>query len=176
LLFCAWLAWSRFRVVIPVWDRTLPTVLSCLDETFRRVEGIPTYVLTDNEKTVTAEHIAGVPVRHPDMAAAGRHYGTTDHQLCAGRSGVQGRLGSDREDRQGRPGAHRREPARRLPQLRGAAGRDGVWCEHVNARPHRETGRAPVDMLAEEQRRLHPVPADPYVAALGERRVVTRAR
>jgi hypothetical protein len=24
LLFCAWLAWSRFRVVIPVWDRTCP--------------------------------------------------------------------------------------------------------------------------------------------------------
>ena len=22
LLFCAWLAWSRFRVVIPTWDRT----------------------------------------------------------------------------------------------------------------------------------------------------------
>jgi hypothetical protein len=37
LLFCAWLAWSRFRVVIPVWDRTLPTTLSCLDETFRRM-------------------------------------------------------------------------------------------------------------------------------------------
>ena len=48
LLFCAWLAWSRVRVVIPVWDRTLPTVLSCLDETFRRMEGIPSYVLTDN--------------------------------------------------------------------------------------------------------------------------------
>jgi hypothetical protein len=24
LLFCAWLAWSRFPVVLPVWDRTLP--------------------------------------------------------------------------------------------------------------------------------------------------------
>jgi hypothetical protein len=76
LLFCAWLAWSRFRVVIPVWDRTLPTTLSCLDETLRRIGGVPTYVLTDNEKTVTVEHIAGIAVRHPDMAAAGRHYGT----------------------------------------------------------------------------------------------------
>ena len=28
LLWCAWLAWSRFRVVIPTWDRTLPTVLA----------------------------------------------------------------------------------------------------------------------------------------------------
>jgi hypothetical protein len=26
-LFCAWLAWCRFRVVFPVWDKTLPTVI-----------------------------------------------------------------------------------------------------------------------------------------------------
>src|SRR3546814_2180000 len=32
-LFCAWLAWSRFRVVIPIWDKTLPTVAACLDAT-----------------------------------------------------------------------------------------------------------------------------------------------
>lgn len=33
--FCAWLAWSRFRVVISTWDRRLGTLLSCLDATFR---------------------------------------------------------------------------------------------------------------------------------------------
>ena len=26
-LFCAWLAWSRFRVVIPVWDQTMGTLI-----------------------------------------------------------------------------------------------------------------------------------------------------
>lgn len=41
----------------------------------RRIGGAPTYVLTDNAKTVTVEHIAGIPVRHPQMVAAGRHYG-----------------------------------------------------------------------------------------------------
>ena len=35
-LWCAWLAWSRFRVVIAVWDRTLPTIVACLDTTLRR--------------------------------------------------------------------------------------------------------------------------------------------
>ena len=25
VLFCAWLAWSRFRVVLPLWDRTMPS-------------------------------------------------------------------------------------------------------------------------------------------------------
>lgn len=77
MLFCAWLAWSRFRVVIPTWDRTLPTLLACLDATLRRLGGAPTYALTDNEKTVTVEHIARVPVRHPDVVSAGRYSGMT---------------------------------------------------------------------------------------------------
>lgn len=29
-LFCAWCSWSRFRVAIPTWDKTLATALSCL--------------------------------------------------------------------------------------------------------------------------------------------------
>ncbi|MBC9719545.1 transposase family protein [Streptomyces sp. TRM66268-LWL] len=74
-LFCAWPSWSRFRVVLPVWDCTLGTLVACLDTTLRRIGGAPTYVLTDNAKTVTVEHIAGIPVRHPQMVAAGRHYG-----------------------------------------------------------------------------------------------------
>jgi transposase/transposase-like protein len=77
LLFCAWLAWSRFRVVIATWDRTLPTLLSCLDSTLRAIGGAPTYALTDNEKSVTVEHIARVPIRHPDVVSAGRYYGMT---------------------------------------------------------------------------------------------------
>jgi transposase len=60
LLFCAWLAWSRFRVVIPVWDRTLPTLIACLDAMLRRIGGVPAYALTDNEKTVTVEHVSGL--------------------------------------------------------------------------------------------------------------------
>ncbi|MDQ1412439.1 MAG: hypothetical protein QOE07_1027, partial [Acidimicrobiaceae bacterium] len=44
-LFCAWLAWSRFRVVIPTWDRTMGTLVACLDATLRRAGGAPTYLL-----------------------------------------------------------------------------------------------------------------------------------
>ena len=28
----AWLAWSRFRVVIPAWDQQLGTLTCCLDQ------------------------------------------------------------------------------------------------------------------------------------------------
>ncbi len=69
VLFCAWLAWSRFRVVLPMRDKTMPSVFAALDVMFRRLGGVPTYVLTDNEKTVTVEHVAGIPVRNPQPVA-----------------------------------------------------------------------------------------------------------
>lgn len=72
-LLRAWLAWPRFRVVIPTWDRTLPTLSGCLDATLRRLSGAPTYALTDNEKTVTVEYITRVPVCHPDVVSASRY-------------------------------------------------------------------------------------------------------
>ncbi len=76
-LYCAWLAWSRFRVVIPIRDKTLPTVVACIDATLRRLGGCPTYGLTDNEKTVTVDHVARVAIRNPAMVAAAGHYGLT---------------------------------------------------------------------------------------------------
>ncbi len=75
LLFCAWLAWSRFRVVLPTWDRTMGSLLACLDATLQIIGGAPTYILTDNEKTITVDRIAGVGVRHAEIVAAGRHDG-----------------------------------------------------------------------------------------------------
>ena len=77
-LFCAWLAWSRFRVVIPILDKTTASVFAALDVTLRRVGGVPTYVLTDNEKTVTVEHVAGMAVRNPQTVLFARHYLLTE--------------------------------------------------------------------------------------------------
>ena len=76
-LFCAWLAWSRHRVVIPTWDRTLPTVIGCLDRAMRIWGGVQTYWLTDNERTVSIDHVAGIAVRNPNLVAAASHYGVT---------------------------------------------------------------------------------------------------
>jgi hypothetical protein len=77
-LFCAWLAWSRFRVVLAIRDKTLPTVLACIDASLRRFGGCPTYALTDNEKTVTVDHVARIAIRNPAMVAAAGHYPLTE--------------------------------------------------------------------------------------------------
>ena len=61
VLFCLWLAWSRFRVVLPILEKTQASVWAAADVALRRAGGVPAYQLTDNEKTVTVEHVAGDP-------------------------------------------------------------------------------------------------------------------
>ena len=46
VLFCFWLAWCRFRVVLPLLDRSAPSVYAAIDTALRRVGGVPTYLLT----------------------------------------------------------------------------------------------------------------------------------
>jgi transposase len=172
LLFCAWLAWSRFRVVIPTWDRRLGTLLACLDAALRRLGGVPTYALTDNEKTVTVEHVAGVAVRHPAIVAAGRHYGLQVHTCVP----------FDPESKGGSEATVRIAKADLVPtEANLLTGYDSfadlaaaceAFCATVNGRVHRETGRVPADALVAERQRLHPLPVAPFTASLGETRTV----
>ncbi|MCB0969391.1 MAG: IS21 family transposase, partial [Ilumatobacter sp.] len=48
-----------------------------------------------------------------------------------------------------------------------------AWMADVNGRPHRATRRPPVEMLAEEQQRLHRLPERAYTAVFGETRKVS---
>jgi transposase len=171
-LFCAWLAWSRYRVVIPTWDRTMGTLVACLDATLRRLGGAATYLLSDNEKTVTIEHVAGIPVRHPTMVAVGRHYGCKVESCVPydpeSKGGVEATVKIAKRDLVP-TSANLRDDYASFAELADAA---DVFCERVNARPHRETGRAPVEMLVEERGWLHVLPAAAHTAALGETRRV----
>ena len=172
MLWCAWLAWSRFRVVIPTWDRTMPTVIACLDETLRRFGGCPTYALTDNEKTVTIDRVAGIAVKHPVLVATGRHYGLVIHACVPADPASKG--GSESTVKIAKADIVPTE-ANLLAQytsftaLRVAC---EAFCGEVNAREHRETRRPPLELVADERRRLHPVPAEPYTVAFGLTRVV----
>ena len=76
-LFYAWLAWCRFRVVRALLGKTAPSVIAAIDAALRTLGGAPTYCLTDNEKTVAREHVAGVAVRNRQMLGFCRHYGLT---------------------------------------------------------------------------------------------------
>jgi transposase len=171
-LWCAWLAWSRYRVVLPIPDKTLPTVIACIDATLRRFGGVPTYGLSDNEKTLTLDHIARIAVRHPTMVEVGRHYGITLASCVP--ADPQSKGGSEATVRISSADLVPTD-ANLLPQyttfseLRTACDQ---FCARINARPHRATRCPPIERLAQEQQRLHPLPADPFTAVFGVTRSV----
>jgi transposase len=172
ILFCAWLAWSRFRVVIPLRDRTLPSVFAALDATFRRLGGVPTYVLTDNEKTVTTEHIAGIPVRNRQMLEFARHYSVVVHTCVpadpASKGGTEASVRISKADLVPTD-ANLLEAYDSFVQLQAAC---EAFNDTVNTRVHRITRRVPAEMLEQERARLHPVAARAYTVAYGVTRVV----
>ena len=121
-LFCAWLAWSRFRVVVPCWDRTLPTVIACVNRAMRAFGGAPTYSLTDNEARSRSTTSPGSLCAIGRSSRSAATTGSRCANVCAGGPRVQRRQRGDGAGHQSRLGANRRQFARRLHQL-GRAGR-----------------------------------------------------
>jgi len=172
VLFCAWLAWSRFRVILPLTDRTMGSVVAALDRTFRIIGGASTYVLTDNEKTVTDRHIAGIPVRNETMVATANYYGVT---ICTC-------VPYDPESKGGSESTVKIAKADLVPTdanlLDDYASFDeleracAVAMETFNGRIHSVTRQVPAVALQEEREFLHATPAEPYTAAFGQSRRV----
>ena len=166
-LFVAWLAWCRFRIVWALRDKTVPSVIAALDRTFRLLGGAPTYVLTDNEKTVTVDHVAGVPVRNQAVVSFGRHYGVTV-LTCqpadpASKGGVEASVKLAKADLVP-------TETNLLPGYESFAELEAACAEFtqmINHRVHRLTRRAPAEMLAEEQARLHRIPDEPHTVVFG---------
>jgi hypothetical protein len=128
--------------------------------------------LTDNEKTVTVEHVAGVPVRNPAMVAFSRHYGVTIHTCVPADPESKG--GSESSVKIAKADLVPKD-TNLLPGYESFAELEAAceaFCERVNARVHRVTRRAPAEMLAQERAALHPIPASPHTVAFGVSRVV----
>ena len=172
VLFCAWLAWSRFRIVLPLWDRTMPSVVMALDRTLRAFGGAPTYALTDNEKTVSVDHVCGIAVRNPQIVSVGRHYGLAVATCVA--ADPQSKGGSEATVRIAKadlvPTDHNLRPAYAdFGELEAAC--EG-FSDRVNTREHRVTRRAPAVMLCEERERLHRLPKVAHTVCFGQTRKV----
>jgi transposase len=172
VLFCAWLAWSRFRVVLPLWDKTMASVVMALDRALRAFGGAPTYALTDNERTVSVDQVCGIAVRNPQIVSVGRHYGLTVATCVPADPESKG--GSEATVRIARadlvPTDHNLRPGYEDFAALEAACEE--FCERVNAREHRITCRPPAVMLSEERDRLHPLPNVPHTVCFGQTRKV----
>lgn len=129
-------------------------------------------MLTDNAKTVTVDHVAGVAVRHPQIVEVARHYGCQVYTCVP----------FDPESKGGTEATVRLGKADLVPtdtNLRDSYGSFAELeqaCEEfmakVNGRKHRETARVPAEALADERHRLHMLPVAPHTVALGQTRTV----
>jgi hypothetical protein len=174
VLFCAWLAWSRYRVVVPLRDKTIASVVIGLDRTLRLIDGVPTYALTDNERTVTVDHVCGIAVRNPRIVEVSRHYGLT----------IATCVPADPQSKGGSEAAVRVAKADLVPTDHNLREEYADWqaleraCQSlmadINTRPHRATREAPVALLAQEHEHLHRVPRVGHTLCFGQTRKVDR--
>ncbi len=121
---------------------------------------------------MTADRVAGIAIKHPVIVATGRHYGLTVHACVpadpASKGGSESTVKIAKADLVPTE-ANLLDEYRSFAELRAAC---DAFCAEVNARPHRETRRPPVELLAEERHRLHRLPEEPYTVAFGVTRVV----
>ncbi len=172
-LFCAWLAWSRYRVIIALSDKTMPSVIAALDQTFRIIGGAPTYLLTDNERSVTTAHVANIAVRNRTMLAASLYYGST-LATC---------VPYDPESKGGSESTVKLAKADILPTDFNLRGHYASFSEletacaetmdQLNSRIHSVTRRVPHEMLEEERTTLHAIAKEPYSLSLGTTRSIS---
>src|ERR1700722_2747405 len=172
ILFCAWLSGSRFRVIIALGDRSLPSVIDAFGKTLPLIGGAPTYVLTDNEKTVTDYHLCGIAVRNEAAVAVSRYYGIT---LCTC-------VPFDPESKGGSESTVKVAKADLVPTEYNLLDGYSTFSEledactavadSFNNRGPSIARRVPAEMLTEERAFLHPVPDVAYEAAFGESRSV----
>ena len=132
-----------------------------MDTTFRLIGGAPTYVLTDNEKTVTDHHIVGIAVRNRSVVDVSRCYGVS-LVTC---------VPFDPESKGGSESSVKVAKADLVPteynllaEYRSFAELEAACADvatELNARPHAVTRRPPIEALVDERPHLHAIPTRP---------------
>lgn len=171
VLFVAWLAWSKARFVMAIPDKTLASVVDGLDQAFRYFGGVPTYVLTDNERTVTSDYVCRLPVRNAQSVSVARWYSTTIHTCMpydpASKGGVERSVQVAKDDLVPKD-TNLRTQYESFADLARA-------CREFNDRVNGEensSGFIPLQRLAVERESLHKVPSEPYPLCDGQARRV----
>lgn len=163
-VFCAVLAWSRFRFVRFAGDQQQATTLAMLAECFEVLGGVPKVVLADRMSCLKGGVVANVVVPAPDYVRFATHYRFRP-DFCHGadpesKGIVENLVGYAKDDLL--------VPLELDPVLgedpwaEGIAGlnaRAQAWCEEVNARIHSEIHAIPVERLESERELLGELPS-----------------
>ncbi|MGH9060005.1 MAG: IS21 family transposase, partial [Acidimicrobiales bacterium] len=154
-LFCAVLAWSRWRFVRFAADERAETTLAMLAECFEMLGGVPKVVLADRMGCLKGGVVANVVVPTPAYVRFATHYRFRP-DFCNGadpesKGIVENLVGYAKADLV----VPADLDAQRLDVANVAA---RVWCEEVNQVAHSEICAVPAERLVVEAELLAPLP------------------
>lgn len=159
-VFCAVLAWSRFRFVRFAADEQQATTLGMLAECFEVLGGVPKTVLADRMGCLKGGVVANVVVASPDYVRFATHFRFRP-DFCHGADpeskGIVENLVGYAKDDLLVPLQLDDDPW--ADGLAGFNARAHVWCEEVNSRRHSEIHAIPVERLATEVGLLGELPS-----------------
>lgn len=169
-IFCAVLAWSRFRFVRFASDQRRETTLRWLAECFEVLGGVPAVVLADRMGGLKAGTVANVVVPHPDYVRFAAHYGFRPDFCEAADPESKGVV--EALVRYGKSDLV--VPSQGWSSLE-VANLDAVgWCAEVNDQLHSEIQAQPAQRLIAERELLRPLPSLRPPLRRGELRKVDR--
>lgn len=161
-LFCAVLAYSRWRFVRFAADQKASTTLAMIAEVLDVVGGVPAKVLADRMGCLKGGVVANVVVPTPDYVRFASHYGFAPdfcHAADPQSKGVVENLCGYSQSDLAVPLLTEAAIAGRAVSLTEANAAAVVWCAEVNAAVHSEICAIPDDRLAEERLLLKALPS-----------------
>ena len=154
-VFCAVLAWCRFRFVRFARDERSETTLALLAECFEMVGGVPGKVLADRMGCLTGGVVANVVVPAPEYVRFAAHYGFRPDFCEAADPESKGIV----ENLVGYAKADLIVPQAPFGDLAAANAAAAAWCAEVNAAVHSEICAVPAERLATERELLAGLPS-----------------
>jgi transposase len=153
-VFCAVLAWSRFRFVRFAADERAETTLALLAECFEVLGGVPGTVLADRMGCLKGGVVASVVVPTAEYVRFASHYGFKPDFCEAADPESKGIV----ENLVGYAKSDLMVP-RALGDLAADNGAARAWCAEVNGVTHSEICAVPAERLVTERELLAPLPS-----------------
>ncbi|MHA7653941.1 IS21 family transposase, partial [Mycobacterium sp. ML4] len=161
-LFCAVLAFSRWRFVRFATDQKASTTLALIAEALAAVGGVPARVLADRMACLKGGVVANVVVPTPDYVRLAGHYGFVPdfcHASDPQSKGIVENLCGYAQDDLAVPLLTEAAVTGAPISLRDANAAAQGWCAEVNAATHSEICAIPDQRLISERELLQPLPS-----------------
>ncbi len=155
-VFCAVLAWSRFRFVYFADNLGAETTMAALALCMETIGGVPKTLLTDRMGCLKAGTVAGLVIPTPDYVRFVTHYRTRP-DFCQGadpesKGIVEALVGYVKSDLMIAEDLS-------VADLKEANAKGVLWCKEVNAQMHSEIAAIPAERLLAERPLLGALPS-----------------